>query len=173
MIRGGKLYVTMLVIIAASVWNLGGNAELQNVTINDTRITPLKRLDQWQNAREPEKKVRWTLDDGVFTNGKSGHNLATKEAYKDFTLSLEYKTSKEGTGNSGVYLRGRVEIQILEVAADDAPGSKRNGGIYGFHAPRKNAAKAVGEWNTLLVRFDGNKLTVHLNDALIHDDVAI
>ena len=97
---------------------------------------------------------------GVLANAKGGANLQTDGSYGDFKLHVEFRFP--AGGNSGVYLRGRYEVQIedpsLGVVATEGLGA-----IYGFIAPNEQAAKAAGEWNSYDITLVGRLLTVVLN----------
>jgi hypothetical protein len=71
-------------------------------------------------------------------------------------------------GNSGIYLRGRYEVQIQD-SAGQALDPLRMGGIYGFIAPTVDAARPAGEWQTLDVELVGRRVTVALNGTTIID----
>ncbi len=128
-------------------------------------------LDAWQNARRPKAKNTWSIEDDAMTNVRHGHDIATKAQFKDFDLKLEYKTVKDG--NSGVYLRGRIEIQILDSYGKEEVGKSDDGAIYDKFAPLVNASKPAGEWNQLEATYVGDTLTVKLNGRLIHDKLKI
>jgi hypothetical protein len=95
--------------------------------------------------------------DGVLVNVASGGNLVTKEKFDDFKLSIEFRYP-EGS-NSGIYLRGRYEVQI-----EDSPANKTSpvsiGGIYGFIEPAVYVAKKAGEWQTYEITLVGRHVTV-------------
>lgn len=124
-------------------------------------------LDAWQNARKPKAENKWFIEDGTMTNQDHGNDIGTKMEWKDFDLSLEYKIVKDG--NSGVYLRGRVEVQILDSYGKADVGTHDNGGIYDKFAPLVNASKPAGEWNKLETSYVGDILTVRLNGQLVLD----
>ena len=127
-----------------------------------------KDLSNWENARDAKAANNWTLDDGAMTNDITKKNdIASKDKFKDFDLKIEYKTVK--AGNSGVYLRGRIEIQVLD-SFGKQPGNGEDGAIYGQFAPKVVASKAAGEWNTLEVSCKGDKVSAKLNGQVIHDN---
>jgi len=130
-----------------------------------------KDLAGWQNARTPGGENKWTVEDGTMTNALHGNDIATVATFKDFALKLEYKTVKGG--NSGVYLRGRVEIQVLDSYGKEPAGKGDDGAIYDQFAPLVNASKPAGEWNTLEAQYVGDKVTAKLNGKLIQDGVKI
>ena len=70
--------------------------------------------------------------------------------------------------NSGIYLRGRYEVQIEDNHGEE-PDSHKIGGVYGFLTPCANAGKKAGEWQTLEVTLVGRAVTVILNGERIID----
>jgi hypothetical protein len=118
-------------------------------------------LTGWQNARDAEGENQWFVEDGALTNEEHANDIASVGGWRNFELSLEYRIV-EG-GNSGVYLRGRVEVQILDSYGKKELEPSDNGGIYGQFAPLVNASKPAGEWNTLEAHYVGDRLTVKLN----------
>ncbi len=129
-----------------------------------------KDLAGWQNARNATGENKWKAEDGTLTNiatGHDGNDIATVEKFKDFELKIEYKTVKDG--NSGVYLRGRIELQVLDSFGKNPPGKGDDGAVYAQFPPKVNATKPVGEWNTLEVSYVGDVLTAKLNGQVIHD----
>jgi hypothetical protein len=106
----------------------------------------------------------WTVVDGVLVcTPHSGNDLLTEEKFTDFELHVEFLA----TGNSGVYLQGRYEIQInndygVKPKIIEKEGKKievfdthQCGAIYGLVAPSKNMAKKPDEWQTYDVTFYG------------------
>lgn len=100
---------------------------------------------------------KFRMMDGVLVNTESGGNLVTNEKYDDFKLSVEFRYP-EGS-NSGIYLRGRYEVQI-----EDSPVNKTSpvsiGGVYGFIEPAVYAAKKAGEWQTYEITLVGRNVTI-------------
>jgi len=107
---------------------------------------------------------QWKVINSVLTNAKSGGNLVTEQTFNDFKLHAEFRYPKGG--NSGIYLRGRYEVQIEDTAGQE-PASTHLGGIYGFLAPSEDAAKKAGEWQTFDVTLVGRLVTVTLNGRTI------
>ena len=126
-----------------------------------------KNLACWQNARKADAENQWFVEDGTMTNKHHANNTSTKCTFKDFELKLEYKIVKDG--NSGVYLRGRIELQILDSFGHEKPGTGDDGAIYGKFVPLVNASRPAGEWNQLEATYVGDTLTAKLNGKLIHD----
>ena len=130
---------------------------------------------------EPSKINGWTLKDGVLSNriqrdakGKSLHrngNLRTKRAdFFDFNLTYEVRVLPEC--NSGVYLRGIYEIQVVD--SYGKPVDMHNmAAYYGRVTPRVAAEKKAGEWQTVDVTLYKRHLTVVLNGVNIIDNVPV
>lgn len=126
-------------------------------------------LSNWM-PRNPNHENKWQVENEMLINTQRGVDLVTRQKFTDFKLHLEYHFP-EGS-NSGIYLRGRYEVQIEDNYGKE-PGSLRAGGVYGFVTPNKMAIKPAGEWNTCDITFLGRKVTVVLNDELIIDNVEI
>ncbi len=110
---------------------------------------------------------QWIAKDGVISSPKSGSNLISEEKFNDFKLHIEFRYPKGS--NSGVYLRGRYEIQVADTKGME-PLSDNLGGIYGFIAPREMVAKSPGEWQSYDVTLVGRIVTVIANGKLIIND---
>jgi Domain of Unknown Function (DUF1080) len=121
-----------------------------------------KSLDGWQPVGRRDNK--WSAVGGVLQNANSGANLVTDQKFDDFKLHLEFRVPKES--NSGVYLRGRYELQVDDAAGLD-PSSHHLGGLYGFIAPSESVAKAAGEWQSMDVTLVGRMLTYELNGTTV------
>ena len=101
--------------------------------------------------------------------GEHGTDLVTEQKYWNFTVRYEFQVP-DGS-NSGFYLRGRHEIQILGDFKSGKPGKQGNGAIYNQTAPSEFASKPGGEWQTCEATIIGNKITVILNGKKVHDAV--
>ncbi len=113
---------------------------------------------------------QWSAENGVLKNAGSGANLVTIAKYDDFRLLLEVNCPKGS--NSGIYLRGRYEVQV-EDAIDPEPKSTDLGGIYGFLVPNENASAGAGNWQTFDITLVGRRVTVVLNGRTIIGDQTI
>jgi len=116
------------------------------------------------------RELGWTIEDGAMANGDGGNNLVSKQTFRNFKVQAEYRLA-EGS-NSGIYLRGRYELQVLEDHGDAAV-DRGHMSIYGRVAPTVNASKPVGEWQAMEAILVGNRVTVTLNGERVHDNVAI
>ena len=103
---------------------------------------------------------QWIAENGVLKSPHSGSNLVSDKTFTDFKLHVEFRYP-EGS-NSGVYLRGRYEIQI-EDGDTVHPTLDRLGAVYGFIAPSTNAAKKAGEWQSYDITLTGRLVTIALN----------
>lgn len=110
--------------------------------------------------RFPDKKNGWVVRDGILANDAPGNDLLTETKFTDFKLHVEFRYPKGS--NSGVYLRGRYEVQV-EDNFGKAPDSHYIGGVYGFLTPNRNTAKPAGEWQTMDITLVGRLVTVALN----------
>jgi hypothetical protein len=116
--------------------------------------------------RSAEHAGCWSVAGGVLTATPPCVDLATDEQFEDFQLHAELRFPQGS--NSGVYLRGRYEVQIQDDAGK-ALDPLRMGGVYGFIAPSVAAARPAGEWQTLDVELVGRTVTVVLNGLTIID----
>ena len=123
--------------------------------------------------RNPAGHNSWSVENGVLKNtvnqGEHGTDLVTEKKYWNFTVRYEFQVP-DGS-NSGFYLRGRHEIQILGDYKTGRPSKTGNGAIYNQTAPSEFASKPGGEWQTVEATIVGNKITVILNGKKIHDQV--
>jgi hypothetical protein len=122
-------------------------------------------LDGWR-VRWPERESFWVAHIDGLENRGVGSDLVSAAQFKDFKLVAEY--SYPTGSNSGIYLRGRYEYQVL----DDHGQPPQVGGsaaIYGFLAPTVNAIRPAGEWNTAEITLIGNVVNVVLNGELVID----
>jgi len=131
------------------------------------RLFDGKTLAGWR-LRDPAAKNGWAVVNGelAVVDPKDNADFVSARTFRDFKLHLEFNV--DAKSNSGVYLRGRYEIQILDNPdgrmALDTHGC---GAVYSRMAPSADAAKAAGEWQTLDVELAGRQVTVRLNGTLI------
>jgi hypothetical protein len=112
----------------------------------------------------PQGENQWIVKDGVLTSPKSGANLVTDQKFTDFKLHVEFRYQKGS--NSGIYLRGRYEVQIEDNKGKE-PTPGYFGGIYGFLTPSEMAAKDAGEWQSYDITLIGRHVTVEANGKVI------
>ncbi|MEP6737914.1 MAG: DUF1080 domain-containing protein, partial [Chryseolinea sp.] len=107
---------------------------------------------------------QWTVENGVLRSLKSGVNLVSDQTFTDFKLHIEFKYEKGS--NSGVYLRGRYEVQI-EDSKGREPWKGYLGAVYGFLTPNEMVAKDAGVWQTYDITLVGRMVTVVANGKTI------
>lgn len=147
----------------------GNRVQLNGVRAPDlTRDTPpvwgspINLLDDNMSRWIIPDNNKFRMIDGLLVNKETGRNLVTKEKFDDFKLSVEYKYP-EGS-NSGIYLRGRYEVQI-EDSYGKAVSDLFSGAVYGFIEPSVNTAKRANEWQTFEITLVGRHVTVVMNDV--------
>lgn len=148
-----------------------------------------KNFDAWQKQKD-KSPVGWKIVDGAMQCEKGQGNIITKDTFGGkFKLHVEFRVpyvpegKGQGRGNSGVYVQGRYEVQVLDSYGLE---SKANdcGAIYEVAPPKVNACKAPTVWQSYDIEFtapkfvDGKKteparMTVYHNGVLIHENVAI
>ena len=106
----------------------------------------------------------WKIEEGILSNTPPSVDIVTKEKYSDFKLHAEWRVPEKG--NSGIYLRGRYEVQILDDHNRD-PNNTSTGSIYGYFTPKVKATKPVGEWNTFDITLIGRWVTIVHNGKTI------
>lgn len=116
-------------------------------------------LDGWR-PRDARYPGCWTVSDGVLKATPPCVDIVSAARFDDFRLQLEFRYPPGS--NSGVYLRGRYEVQIQDDLGK-ALDPLRFGGVYGFIAPTVDAARRPGEWQTYDILLVGRRITVSLN----------
>lgn len=119
-----------------------------------------KDLSGWHATGENQ----WVVENGILRSKKSGSNLVSDQTFNDFKLHVEFRYEKGS--NSGVYLRGRHEVQIADDKGKD-PEKGLFGAIYGFLVPSEMAAKDAGEWQTFDITLVGRHVTVVANGKTV------
>ena len=165
-LKDDKLTGTMNTPSGETLSWVGVRAPKLNSTINPVWGTPIKlfngkNLDGWQVV---SGENQWVVENGILKSPKSGANLRTVKTFKDFKLHVEFKYPEES--NSGVYLRGRYEVQVTDSKGRE-PLKDQLGAVYGFIAPLEMPAKAAGEWQSFDITLVGRVVTVVLNGKTI------
>jgi hypothetical protein len=148
-------------------------------------------LSRWQSHASAGSKAgnspaEWSVGDGYVEVVKGAGDLATKEKFGDVQLHVECSSPNSPTstsqdrGNSGVYLMGRYEVQVLDPWNNPTYADGQAGAIYGQWPPLENPGRKPGEWNVYDIvfeapRLDGEKLlkpaviTVFFNGVLVQN----
>lgn len=194
------LFVAVMPALAADPWKLDDEFKpAKPEDLKDVKSTPApsgaivlydgKSTDAWVK-RNDKSPIQWTLRDGVMEGVKGHGDIVTKQLFDgSFKLHIEFRVPYEpngkgqGRGNSGVYVQGRYEVQVL-----DSYGlkSQKNdcAAIYGVAAPTENVCKAPTVWQSYDIEFTAPKfengkkteparMTVYHNGVKVHDDVRI
>ena len=136
--------------------------------------------------------IGWPIVDGALEVCSGCGDVRTTRTFQDFRLHLEFRlpaspddASEQDRGNSGVYLQGRYELQVLDSFDRNLSGNNDGGAIYGLKDADSNASRPAETWQSYDVTFraarwgvDGAKteparLTVHWNGVLVHDNLPL
>jgi hypothetical protein len=126
-------------------------------------------LTGWRMDKPNSEKV-WKVEDGALITPGNGPELINNSKFGDFKLHVEFNCGPDS--NSGVYLRGRYEVQI-ETDSIAEPPSHHMGAIYGFLAPDPEQPRKPGEWQTYDITLVGRTVTVVQNGHTIIDQKEI
>jgi hypothetical protein len=134
-------------------------------------VGPGVGLDVW-TGQTPGHEAGWKIADGILSNTPPTYNPVSKEKFKDFKVDAEFNLDERQ--NSGLYLRGRYELQ-LALGTGSAATAGRQGllAIYGWKAADVYAGKPAGEWQTLEAIVVGNHVTATLNGQRVHDNAVL
>jgi hypothetical protein len=128
-----------------------------------------KDLTGWE-LKDPKRPNGWKAVNDVLENEMPSSDIRTEKEFNDFKLHIEFNCPSKS--NSGVYLRGRYEVQVMD-SYGQPPESHRLAGLYGFIDPTENAGKPGGEWQTFDITLLGRYVTVVLNGKTVIDDKEI
>jgi Domain of Unknown Function (DUF1080) len=106
----------------------------------------------------------WTVQDGTLNKPGNGPELFSDAKFQDFKLHVEFNCGKDA--NSGVYLRGRYEVQI-ETESEAEPPSHHTGGVYGFLAPSPELPRKPDTWQTFDITLLGRRVTIVQNGQTV------
>ncbi|MCF2488770.1 DUF1080 domain-containing protein [Dyadobacter sp. CY347] len=124
------------------------------------KLTGGNEIKGWHAAGENQ----WIAENGILRSPKSGANLITDQKFNDFKLHVEFRIPKGS--NSGVYLRGRYEVQVTDSKGME-PSLDQLGAIYGFLVPSEMMAKDPGEWQSFDITLVGRMLTLVTNGKTV------
>ncbi|HEX9512441.1 MAG TPA: DUF1080 domain-containing protein [Puia sp.] len=171
--------------------DLSVEGSLQGDSLTGTLITPGGKQYQWVGHRAPSLRRnaepvwgapvslfngidlkgwhalgdnQWKAESGILRSPHSGANIVTDASFTDFKLHIEFRLPSGS--NSGVYLRGRYELQI-EDGKGMEPQNDQLGAVYGFLPPTEMMGKEPGEWQSYDVTLVGRMVTVVLNGKTV------
>jgi len=173
--------------------NLDVEASMQGDSLVGTMVTPSREMLSWVGYRAPALKRRgkpvwgksitlfngkdlsgwhttgktnqWAVEDGILRSPRPGSNIVTDEKFTDFKLHIEFRYPK--AGNSGVYLRGRYEVQIEDEEGRVVQPSEVISGVYGFLPPVEQVSKGPGVWQTYDITLVGRLVTIVFNGKTV------
>ena len=146
-----------------------------------------RSLQGWQSADRPGQPARWTVGQGYFEVAPGTGAIGTVETFGDVQLHIEWmapdppRGTGQDRGNSGVFLMGQYEVQVLDSYRNDTYADGQAGALYGDHPPLVNASRPPGQWQTYDIvfrrpRFDSQgrvvrpaRVTVLHNGVLVQD----
>lgn len=146
-------------------------------------------LDAWEHA--DGSSPSWTVREDYFEVDPGSGSIQTKEGFGDVQLHLEWMNPDgsegegQGRGNSGVFLMGRYEVQVLDSYENPTYADGQAAALYGQYPPLVNAMRPPGEWQTYDIvfrrpHFDENgglvepaRVTVYHNGILVQDNVEL
>lgn len=102
------------------------------------------------------EKIDWPLEAGVVvstSNKKNQNHIVSKLHFKDADLHVEFRLPEKGPANSGVYIHGNYEVQILNSFGREKITQEDAGAVYGFSPPAENACRKPGEWQVFDIRY--------------------
>jgi len=173
--RRGLVLCGLLTLVSVGCSQLSGPAFLDSAHApKGAGWRPLfngEDLTGWQ-PRTTDRPLSWTVVDGVMVNTSSheqqGIDIVSDEKFCDFEIYYEYNVPP--VGNSGVYLRGRIEIQICDNEGHPKYTEvMRNGALYSLIPPSKQVSRPAGEWQSVYAKIVGQKVTVVLNGEKVID----
>lgn len=150
-----------------------------------------RSLDDWKSGDSSGKAARWKVADGYMEVVAGAGNIETRHGFGDVQLHVEFmepvpaKGEGQERGNSGVFLMGIYEVQVLDSYQNPTYADGAVGAIYGQYPPLVNASRPPGEWQTYDIlfhrpRFDDNggltspaRMTIVFNGVLIQDNVVL
>ena len=127
-----------------------------------------KDLTGWKMSKPGPPE--WTVQNGTLVTPGNGPEIVSDARFQDFKLHVEFNCGKDS--NSGVYLRGRYEVQV-ETESEAEPPSHHTGGVYGFLAPTPEQPRSPDTWQTFDITLIGRRVTVLLNGKTVIDNQEI
>jgi len=148
-----------------------------------------KNLDAWK--AQDGSPAKWKVEGGILTVAPGTGIIQTKQGFGDCQLHIEWRTPAEvsgegqGRGNSGIFLMGRYELQVLDSYNNSTYSNGQAGSIYKQHMPAVNVCRPPGQWQTYDIVFTAPqfyqdstlktpaRMTVFQNGVLIQNNVEL
>ena len=148
-------------------------------------------LDQWVSGKDGSSPTEWEVADGVLTVVRGKGEIRTKQEFSDYQLHVEWKSPTEivgegqGRGNSGIFMQGLYEVQVLDSYNNRTYSNGQAASLYKQRIPLVNATKPPGEWQTYDIvwtapRFNADgiliskaRVTILHNGVLVQNNVEL
>ena len=148
-------------------------------------------LDEWVSRKDGSSPAEWTVSDGAFTMVRGKGDIQTKQEFTDYQLHVEWRSPSEvkgegqGRGNSGIFMQGLYEVQVLDSYNNRTYSNGQAASVYKQRIPLVNATKPPGEWQTYDIiwtapRFNADgiliskaRVTVIHNGVLVQNNAEI
>ena len=147
-------------------------------------------LDKWEADKNPAEPTKWVVKDGTLQCVPGSGYIRSKEQWGDCQLHVEWSAptkvegSSQGRGNSGVFLMGMTEVQVLDNYNNPTYPDGTAGSVYGVNPPYANALRAPGEWQVYDIIFrrpiykdgkliDSGRYTVIENGVVVQDSTPL
>ncbi len=145
-----------------------------------------EEIEKWQSDKPTGEPTKWEVKDGALQCVPGSGYVRTREEFADCQLHIEWAApskvegDSQGRGNSGVFLMGQLEVQVLDNYNNPTYADGFASSIYGINPPMANALRAPGEWQVYDIVFrrpifkDGQELdpgyiTVFVNGVCVQD----
>lgn len=146
---------------------------------------------EWASSRNAGAPIEWTIENGVLTVAPGKGGIQTKREFTDYQLHIEWRSPEvvkgegQGRGNSGVFMQGRYEVQVLDSYQNETYPNGQAASLYKQYIPLVNATKAPGEWQTYDIiwtapRFNNDgvliskaRITVLHNGVLVQNNIEL
>lgn len=146
---------------------------------------------EWVSANQAGQPIEWTIANGALTVAPGKGGIRTKREFTDYQLHIEWRSPEvvkgegQGRGNSGVFMQGRYEVQVLDSYENTTYPNGQAASLYKQRIPLVNATKPPGEWQTYDIiwtapRFNQDgvliskaRITVLHNGVLVQNNVEL
>jgi hypothetical protein len=150
-----------------------------------------RSLDKWQSADSSSGPAKWRVDNGYMEVVRGTGSIKTRQGFGDAHLHVEWSAPNPPTGtgqnrgNSGVFLMGIYEVQVLDSYNNTTYADGQAGSVYGQYPPLVNAMRPPGEWQFYDIVFRAPRfsptgavtsparMTVFHNGVLVQDNVQL
>jgi hypothetical protein len=172
-VKNRSLPISLAVKMWITLWIFGALLGTVAIGLGQSRegwrsLFDGKTLDGWKATGKSEG---WAVEDGAIAcTVKGGGYLYTVEQFENFVLSIDFKVDKGA--NSGVFFRWSdlkdpvntgIEMQVLDSYGKTTPDKHDCGAIYDIIAPKHQACKPAGEWNTAIITCNRNVISIEIN----------